>query len=430
MKRIITLLFFLIFLSTLVIAGGQEEAAATEQKELVVCGWGIMTDPAQSETWWPLHKFKEDHPEIKLKFVETPTEEYAEKVAIMLAGGTEIDVFFLKELTMFAREYDKGNILALDNLIAKNNFDISVYGDAVDQLKMDNKVCALPYRSDFWILIYNKAIFDNAGVPYPTNDMTWPQYRETAKKLTSGEGNNKIWGTYIHTWSSLYRLPGQADLDAGEDIVNAPYSNFKRAFDLITGIQLVDKSAQDYATNKSLGSHYTGMFWSGTVGMFYMGTWNLGQNVTAEREGKHNIDWGIAQCPQWPDKTDGTLGLVTGAAINSKTKRPDLAFELLTYICGEPGAVALAENGTVPALMTPKVAAAFSSIPELPENVGEGLITGRVIPEWPVKKLAGPLGPVFEEVVSLMATGDISVDEAIAELEKRREEEIARAEEF
>jgi multiple sugar transport system substrate-binding protein len=429
MKKILVPFCLFLLASALMFAGGQGEPTTTAPKELAVAGWGIMTDPSASETWWPLHKYKAEFPEINLKFVEAPTEEYPAKVAIMLAGGTDLDVFFLKDQSMFAREYEKGNILILNDLIKQKKFDLSVYGAAVEQLMFGDEICALPYRSDTWILIYNKDRFDEAGVPYPTNDMTWSEYRQTAKRLTSGEGNERVWGTYLHTWSSIYRLPGQADLEEG-NIVTADYSQLKRAFQLITDIQLVDKSAQDFATNKALGSHYTGMFWSGNVAMFYMGTWNLGQNVNAMRNGQLNFDWAIAQVPQWKGKRDGCLGLVTGASVNSKSKNPDLAFEFLKYICGEPGAVSLAEHGTVPALMNDNIANAFSNIPELPDNVGEGLVVDRVIPEWPIHKLAGPLEPVFDEVVSLMATGNITVDEAIVELEKRREEVKKQAEAF
>jgi multiple sugar transport system substrate-binding protein len=429
MKHFGAFLVLLLVGVAFVYAGGGGEEEPTEPQTLSVAGWGIMTDPSASETWWPLHSFMEDHPEIELELIEAPTEEYPEKVAIMLAGGTDIDVFFLKDQSMFARELEKDNLLPLDDLINQNAFDISVYGGAIEQLTVDDQIWGLPYRNDTWILIYNKDLFDAAGVSYPTNDMTWTEYREVAREMTSGSGNEQIWGTYIHTWSSLYRLPAQADLEEG-DICTADYSQLRRAFQLISDIQLVDHSAQDYATNRALGSHYTGMFWSGNVAMFYMGTWNLGQNVNAIREGNMDFDWGIAQVPQWEGKRDACLGLVTGASINSNSDSPELAFDLLEYICGEPGATALASHGTVPALMTDQVAEAFSAIPELPDNVGEGLIVDRVIPEWPLNELAGPLSPVFEEVVSLMATGEITVDEAIEMLEERRAELIAQSEEF
>lgn len=416
----------LLLVSQLVFAAPGSETAAAKPQVLTVAGWGIMTDPAASETWWPLHKFKAEHPEITLNFIEAPTGEYPEKVAIMLAGGTDIDVLFDKDQSMLAREYEKGNLLVLNDLVRQKGLDLSVYGSAVDQLKFGDELVALPYRNDTWVLIYNKDLFDAAGVAYPTNNMTWTQYRDTARRLTRGSGNDQIWGTYFHTWSSVYRLPGQADLTSG-NIVTADYTQLKRALQLVTDMQLVDKSAQDFATNKALGSHYTGMFWSGKVAMFYMGTWNLGQNVNAIRQGQMKFRWGVAQVPQWEGKPDGTLGLVTGASINSRSKNPSAAFDLLTYICGEPGALSLAEHGTVPALMNDRIAQAFKNIPELPTDLAEGLKLDRIIPEWPIDKLAGPLAPVFDEVVSLMATGNMTVDQAIVELEKRRKEIIAQA---
>ena len=46
--------------------------------------------------------------------------------------------------------------------------------------------------------IYNKDLFDAAGVAYPTNDMTWDAYADLAKSMTK-EG---VYGTHYHTWLS------------------------------------------------------------------------------------------------------------------------------------------------------------------------------------------------------------------------------------
>ena len=45
-----------------------------------------------------------------------------------------------------------------------------------------------------------KKYLDAAGVEYPTNDMTWDQYAELAKKLT--DKDKGIYGTHYHTWLS------------------------------------------------------------------------------------------------------------------------------------------------------------------------------------------------------------------------------------
>ena len=41
------------------------------------------------------------------------------------------------------------------------------------------------------------------GFPIPSADMTWDEYEELAKKMTSGEGSAKVYGTHNHTWQAL-----------------------------------------------------------------------------------------------------------------------------------------------------------------------------------------------------------------------------------
>ena len=80
------------------------------------------------------------------------------------------------------------------------------YQGSDEGIRIDDKLYGLPFRNDYYLLYYNKTLFDQAGVEYPKNDMTWDEYRELAKKMTSGEGNDKIYGGYCHTWpGSLYR---------------------------------------------------------------------------------------------------------------------------------------------------------------------------------------------------------------------------------
>ena len=55
----------------------------------------------------------------------------------------------------------------------------------------------LPFKSDFWVVYYNKDVFDNAGVEYPTNDMTLEQYDEIAKKLTNTEPGQEVYGSIM-----------------------------------------------------------------------------------------------------------------------------------------------------------------------------------------------------------------------------------------
>ena len=64
----------------------------------------------------------------------------------------------------------------------------------------------MPFRNDFWVLFYNKDLFDAAGVPYPANDLPMEEYDALARQMTSGEGDAKVYGTHYHTWRSCVSL--------------------------------------------------------------------------------------------------------------------------------------------------------------------------------------------------------------------------------
>lgn len=49
---------------------------------------------------------------------------------------------------------------------------------------VDGKQYAIPKDFDTIGVWYNKKIFDEAGVPYPTDDWTWDDMADIAKQLT------------------------------------------------------------------------------------------------------------------------------------------------------------------------------------------------------------------------------------------------------
>ena len=99
--------------------------------------------------------------------------------------------------------------------------DLSLYNGMAEQLTVDGELYEMPWRSDFWLLYYNKDIFDEAGVDYPTNDMTVKEYDELARSVAkTGFGDEQIYGSHYHTWRSAVQLFGVLD---GEHSVNRRY---------------------------------------------------------------------------------------------------------------------------------------------------------------------------------------------------------------
>jgi multiple sugar transport system substrate-binding protein len=59
------------------------------------------------------------------------------------------------------------------------------------------------------VLLYNKDLFDKAGIPYPNNNWKWEDLRNAAKKLTknnNGDGKTYQWGKALKQLSRHLKM--------------------------------------------------------------------------------------------------------------------------------------------------------------------------------------------------------------------------------
>lgn len=65
--------------------------------------------------------------------------------------------------------FDKGQLADLTSFIEKDGIDLEAYNGLANNFKMPGgEVVGLPTRTDYYVLYYNKDIFDAAGVEYAT----------------------------------------------------------------------------------------------------------------------------------------------------------------------------------------------------------------------------------------------------------------------
>ena len=115
------------------------------------------------------------------------------------SGGEMPDVFWMHSNT--AQMYMENEILLdlTDYIAADSAIDQSNYYEGVWNLYNSNgKQYALPKDHDTIALLYNKALFDQYGVDYPTDDWTWDDMYEAAKKISEGS-NGDAYGIAMNT---------------------------------------------------------------------------------------------------------------------------------------------------------------------------------------------------------------------------------------
>jgi len=408
-KRTISILATLMFF-VLAITGGV--SAQDDSITLTMTAWDIATIP-----YWQavIDAYEAENLNVTIELREISSAEYQDVLNIQLSGGDDTDIITVKDIPGYNAMLSRGQIIPLDSYIESAGIALSIYSGAADELIWEDQIYALPFRSDIWVMYYNKAIFDAAGLEYPSNDMTWAEFDEVARQLTSGSGADKVYGAHFHTWRSAVQL---GTVQAGDPIINSDYSFMMPMYDMVTSMQ-EDGIIMDYGELRAGNIHYSGPFKNGQVAMLPMGSWFIGSLIQAQAEGEFEFDWGVASYPH-PEGVEAgtTAGTLTSLAINANSSQQDAAWDFVQFYTGPAGAEVLAES-TLPAIRTPEVLDVFVQADGMPEGTAEALQTTTVRLELPMHPLVASVEQILNEEHELIMTRSNSVEDGIAEINRR-----------
>ena len=384
--------------------------AMAEDQVITVVTWDATTTPylaAQKEA------FEAANPGVKIEYVDVASQDYAVKTTTMLEGGDKSDVYMIKEIDNLINWQAQGFAAPLDTA----DYDMSGFAGTEANYAVDGVQYAIPFRSDFWVLFYNKDLFDAAGVELPTNDMTWDQYAELAKKLT--DKDKGIYGTHYHTWLSA--VANWAVCDGVNTLADGNYDDLLYFYKLYQDLE--DSGAcMSYADLKAAGLHYSAAFANGNIAMLPMGYWYVSTLIGYNKDGTCNFNWGITAVPHAEGVAAGSsFGNLTGAMINAKSEKKDLAWEYISWLGGVEGAKATASVGARPAWVSEDVAAAMSSVEGFPadENSKGALLPSAVAMEWPVAEKVADIKTIVNEEHSMIMAREITPEEGIEEMNER-----------
>ena len=364
--------------------------------------------------------YKEVAPHVNIETVDLGSSDYSNMLQTQMAGGADFDVVTIKDIPGYANLVAQNQLEPLNDFINSTGIDTSLYGGTTEQVTIEGNLYQLPFRSDFWVVFYNKAIFDQMNVAYPSNDMTLDEYDNLARKLVHGEGNEKVYGAHYHTWRSAVQLFGI--LDGKHTVVDGTYEWLKPYYERILK-QQSDGIVMDYATAVSTSSHYRDLFYNSKIAMMNMGTWQIGSQIMAVSKGETDVsNWGIVKYPH-PEGTEAgtTLGTITGLSVNKNAVNKEEALKFVAWVTGLDGAKVVASTGTIPAIHTPDVMQAITNKEGFPsdENSKAALETAKVYLEMPLHPQAGEIEVVLNEEHTEIMTSQKAVADGLAAMERR-----------
>ena len=390
-----------------------EEGGASEDGA-VTLKWALW-DKDTTVYYQPLiDAYTAAHPNVTIEMVDLGSTDYSTVLGTQLSGsGSDFDVVTIKDVPGYVTLVNKGVIEPLDDLIAADGIDLAKYSGVTDQVTMDGKLYELPFRSDIWVLFYNKDVFDKAGVAYPTNDMTWDEYDKLAREITDTTAGSRVYGAHYHTWRSTIQLDGI--LDGQHTIVDGTYDFTKPYYEMVLA-QQQDGVCMDYATLKTQGLHYSAAFAQGNIGMMNMGSWFIATLIQGIASGEYDVqNWGMVKYPHAEGVEPGsTLSTITGLAIPTSAPNKDAAWDFVMFVSTEEGAAVMASTGNIPAMTNQEIVDIISQMDGFPEDAGEALITSHTYLEMPANEKSSEIETVLNEQHDNIMNEVSTIDEAIA----------------
>ncbi len=277
--------------------------------------------------------FEKEHSDIKINYTSsTGGSEYNAKLLSAAASKSMPDVMFMMS-SAYRQFVSKGTLLEITD---KFNEEFSL-DDFIDSSKeimsIDGKVYGVSSCTVSPILYYNKDVFDEAGVEYPSSDpanaWTIDEFREVAKKLTTDDiygcyGLETVGGGGTDTLTPQIISGGGSRYsdDFKTSTMNTPEA--KKVMETIKAIRVEDGSAPDATTLDSVGMTAAQMLETGKVAMLLDGSWALQELAAA---GMHV---GMAPLPSYGKVV--TTGQAHLHCIASGTKYPEQAWEFVKFL--------------------------------------------------------------------------------------------------
>ncbi len=301
-----------------------------------------------------------------------PWGQYWDLVKTSATSGDLPDVFNMSQ-TYFYFYASNDALLNLQPYWDKAGIKTTVWGSGlVDPYRWGDKgdLYAGPVNWDTVAVYYNKDMFDAAKMAYPTADWTWDDFARAAEGLTDTAKDQ--YGALVYLeYQAGY--PNWIASTGATPVVDAKHTQCTltdkgslEALNFLRG--LLDKGYMPKAgilPGTSADDAFN-FFTSGKVAMITGGSWKLPDATT-----KLKFNWDVVQLPKNPTsgKSRAILHAV-GYVASAKSKNPDLAANLITYLVSDEGQKFFAEAGGVaPANPSPALQKAWTDSFKTDKNI-------------------------------------------------------------
>ena len=313
-------------------------AHAQERITLRLTDWADSEELRLSEA--ALDAFRKAYPAIDVRYEPNPGRQYEEKILTALAADSPPDVFLL-DSKLIPTFTNKRVLLDLGPYARAMQIDTAQwFPNVLDIARKGSALYAFPKGFTPLMVYYNRSVFREAGVAFPSDDWTWDDFLSIAQRLTrTGNGSPARYGTSFTNYY-FYWIPWV--WSSGGDVVSPDGTRAtgyldgektRAALQWLIDLRRLHRVAPDAGTwvqSEKIGSG-PALFASGIIAMTMDGHWRIPSFLRYRRD----LDFGVAPLPRHASGGKVNVMYESGWCVPVTAPHPAEAALLASFMAGE-----------------------------------------------------------------------------------------------
>ncbi|MDQ0602346.1 arabinogalactan oligomer/maltooligosaccharide transport system substrate-binding protein [Streptomyces canus] len=389
---------------------GDSDSGSDSSGPVTITWWDTSNATNEAPTYKALIKeFEAANKDVKVKYVNVPFDQAQNKfdTAAGASGAPDVLRAEVGWTPAFAK---KSYLLPLDGTEALAD-ESKFKSNLIEQAKYEGKTYGVPIVTDTLALVYNKELFEKAGVEAPK---TWDDLKKAAATIKDKTGVDGYWGsTQAYYAQSFLYGEGTDTVDADAKKITVNSDAAKKAYgtwlSLFSGkgLHKADTTADAYA-------HIQDAFVNGKVAAIIQGPWEI-TNFYKGAAFKDKANLGIATVPAG---STGKAGAPTGghnlsvyAGSDAAHQKASLKFLNFMTSAKSQATIAL-KNSTLPT----RDDAYTTEVKADPGIAGYGTVLAAAQPRPALPEYSSLWGPLDTELPKI-AGGKESLDKGLGNAE-------------
>lgn len=343
MRRSLTVIRLYIAVAFLLVLSAGCSGDTTTSDAQTVTFWHSFTQSTRPALEKLIDRFHEEHPEIRINAQYIPTgDALAQKLVTAVQSGSAPDIswihsHYLEDLVRADAVYEMSHFIDGENGLTEEEI-ADIYPALIQYASWQGTMYSLPMEATNLGIIYNKTLFEEAGLDPERPPESWEELREYSRALSKdddGDGRYERIGFFVPAvpasgpqgaymmwqWTPFLWQAGGYLVDEEQTEILWGRQSGIDALSLWKSIY----EQQNQMTFTS-GDPLTVMA-SQQIAMMLDGPWNLPRYP----ELFSRFDWGVAMLPEGPVKR-ATVVAGEYLAIFKQSQNPDAAWEFVKWM--------------------------------------------------------------------------------------------------